>query len=1047
MTIAELSVRRPVTVTMVYILICVVACVFIPRLGIALYPTTELPVLSVMTTYSGVGPEEIDENVTQVIENAIKGVSGIKQIRSNSTEGRSNIMLEFGYDQDLDEAQDDIEQALNSVINRLPDDCGTPTVRQYDMSSMPIMRLAVQGELPRDELNNLAEDTITPMLERVNGVASVDVRGGSAKEIRVDIDRNRLDAYGLSFSAVSQALAARNIQLSSGEITQNGMDYEVVTSEYFENLDDIRQTVVTTIDGATIKVDDIADVYEGFDTTGRNVYINGIQSLYISVSNESDANPSSVSKGVQEILPKINEQLPRGITAYIISDDTTMIDSTMKEVYSSGISGALLAVVIIFLFLRNIKSSFIIGLSLPISILITLMCMSVMGLTCNLMTMAGLILGMGMVVDSSIVILENIYKHRAIGEKPAIAAILGSKNMINAIVASTLTTLCVFIPMLIYKNELEMIGQMFQEMVVTVVVSLISSLFVAVTIVPALCGSILKIETRTQKPLKNKILKKLDDMMSNGIKAVEDGYIKALEFCLNNRFLTITFVLAMLVYSIVQFSGMGMNLAPSSSADDQVNVTIKLPVGTNKEVVSEYLFRFQDIVIQECEGAYESIILDSGDSNSGSVQINLPEPSKQKMSPTDIKNALTPHLQSWSDVTITFSSGRGPGGSSSAIDVKLISNDTNAVEKTANEIIKVLEDKVPLVTDVTSDLENGSPRYRMVIDIDAASSAGVSVSTIANELKTAVSGTTATTYYENGDEIEVIVSLKDTDLQTVADLEALSINTDNVRMSLSNFISVTEGHSPQRIQREDGDRVNHVTAKLVEGAATTEVQSIVERVIDENIVLPESVELSYGGDAQDIENFGSAFVVIIILAIFLVFAVMAAQFESLVDPFIIFLSIPLLMIGVVGVYVMTGQTLSMYSIVGMVALVGIVVNNGIVLVDYTNQLVDKKIPVKKACLMAGKDRLQPILMTTLTTVIGMVPMAFFPGEGAESMQPVCITIVGGLCSGAFMTLFVTPVMYSLLNKRREKRFNDPMALINQLEELDSGKTNLSNTII
>lgn len=1047
MNITELSVRRPVTITMVYILICVVSFVFIPRLGIALFPSTEMPVLSVMTSYPGVGPEEIDENVTQVITNAIKGTAGIKSIRANSTEGNSNIMLEFRYDQDLDEAKDDIEQALSTITNRLPDDCGTPTVIQFDMSSAPIMRLAIQGEMPLDELYTLAEDTISPLLERVKGVASVDIRGGSTKEVHVDIDNNRLEAYGLSFTDISQALSARNIQLSSGDITQNGMDYEIITSEYFQNLDDIRQTTVATIDGATIRVDDVADVYESYDEQGRNVFINGIQSLYISISNESDVNPSEVSKGIQAMLPQINEEMPKGVSLYIISDDTTMIDATMGEVYSSGITGALLAVIIIFIFLRNIKSSFIIGLSLPISILITLMCMSIMDLTINMMTMAGLILGMGMVVDSSIVILENIYKHRELGEKPAIAAILGSKNMINAIVASTLTTLCVFVPMLLYKSELEMIGQMFQEMVVTVVISLIASLFVAVTLVPALCGSILKIETRKQKPLKNPILKKIDNAFDKAIRSVENGYVVAMNFCLNNRFLTLTLVFSMLVFSLVQFSGMGMNLAPSSSADDQVNITVTLPIGTNKDVVSDYLFRFQDLIIQECEGAYNSIILDSGTSNSGSIQINLPEPSQQTMSPTQIKEVLTPLTTDWTDVTISFSSGRGPGGSSGAVDITLASNDTNAVEQVIEEITQLLETNMPMLSDISNDLENGSPRYRMAIDIDAAAAAGVSVSSIANEIRTAVSGITATTYYDGGTEIEVIVGMKDNDLNSPSDISALSINTVNGRMTLDNFVTIEEGRSPQKIQREDGERINHITASLKDGVAATDVQEVLEQLIATNIVLPDTVDLSYGGDARDIEQFSGAFVIVIILAVFLVFAVMAAQFESLVDPFIIFFSIPLLLIGVVAVYKLTGQTLSMYSIVGIVSLVGIVVNNGIVLVDYTNQLVDKKIPVKEACLKAGRERLQPILMSTLTTVFGMVPMAFFPGEGAESMQPICITIVGGLCSGAFMTLFVTPVMYSLFNKRREKRFNDPMALINQLEELDSGTFDVKNTVI
>lgn len=1035
MTIAELSVRRPVTIVMVYILICVIACVFIPRLGIALYPKTEMPVLSVFANYPGVGPEEVDQNVTQLIVERVKGIAGLKNITSTSSTGSARVMMEFGYDQDLEEAKGDIEQALNGITNALPDGCSTPTVRQFDMSSSPIMRLSVRGNLDLHELNNLAESIISPMLQRVKGVAQVDVNGGASRHVVIDVIHNRLEAYGLSLSAISQALSARNIQVSAGNITIDGMDYEIVTSENYSSLDEIKNTVVTTKNGVPIRIDDLANVYEEYDSSRRKVYINGEPGLYMSISNETDSNASTVSKGIHEMIPLVNEALPKGITLEVVSDNTTMIDATMKEVYSSAITGALLAVIVIFIFLRNLKCSFIIGLSLPISILITLMCMSFMNLTVNMMTMAGLILGMGMVVDSSIVILENIYLHREKGEKPAIAAILGSKNMINAIVASTLTTLCVFIPMLIYKAELEMIGQMFQEMVITVVISLVASLFVAVTLVPALCGSILQINTRVQKPLKNKLLKSVDNFMEKSIQGLENGYEKALDFCLNNKFLILSLVVSMLILSVVKFSSMGLNLAPRSSSDDQVNVTVTMPIGTNKDIVLEKLFEFQDIILKECEGAYKSIILNSGTSNSGSIQINLPELGKQPMTPNQIKEKLQPYLKQWSDTTVSFSSGRGPGGGT-AIDVTILSDDDVAASKVSDEIIAILSEKVPELTDITSDIENGSPRYIMSINKEAAFDAGITVSNIANEIVTAISGRTATSFYQDGDEIDVLVTIQDKDLSSTSDITSLSINTANGKMTLDNFITIESGKAPQRIQRENGDRINHVRAKVIPGATTTEIQQIVEKTLSENLVLPDSVKIQYQGEARDIENFGGAFIIVILLAVFLVFAVMAAQFESLVDPFIIFLSIPLLAIGVVFVYSVTNQQLSMYSIVGIVALVGIVVNNGIVLVDYTNQLVDKKTFVRKACLDAGRNRLRPILMSTLTTVAGMVPMAFFPGEGAESMQPVCITIVGGLCSGAFMTLFVTPIMYEIFNKRREKRFDDPMALINQLEEYD-----------
>lgn len=1038
MDIAELSVRRPVLMVMVYILICAIAAVFVPRLGIALTPDIEFPSVSVFTSFSNVGPEEIDTNVTKVLTNQLSRIKGLKKITSTSRTGSSWINLEFGYNCDLDEVTSDVESAIARVSGWLPDGCGSPSVMKFNMSSMPIMRLAVEGDLPINELKTVAEDTVSPFLERVDGVASVDVQGGASKEIRVDVSTNRLEAYGLSLSTIAAALAARNYQLSSGEITQNGIDYEIITSEYYHNLDDIRQTILSTSNGAVIRVDDIADVYEQYERLGREVYINGVPGLYISVTNESGTNASTVSKGVHAVLAEINKAVPPGVNVSVVSDDTTMIDTTMNQVYTSIIEGVILAMLVIYFFLRNFKSTFIIGLSIPVCFLITLLCMALMGMSINLMTMCGLILGMGMVVDSSIVILENIYNRRIDGYRPAVAAILGSKNMINAIMASTLTTICVFIPMLIYKSDLKWMGLIFYEAIVTIVCSLVSSLFVAVTLVPALCGSILKLDRPDERPIKFKPILLFDKAVEGIIVATENIYVKLLGFCLKNRFIIVVMVIVIMIYSILQFTTFGMNVSPPSNADDQVNVTITLPIGTNKKVVLGYLFDFQEIVEKECKGAYKNIILNTGGSNSGSVQINLPDLTKQTMKPAEIKAKLQPYLKSWSDVTVSFSSGRGMGGGAKAIDVKLISNDTVASRETADKIVTVLK-QIPSLVDVATDFEDGSPRYQLVINTEAAAACGVSVSAIAKEIRAAINGVTATTFYEEGNEYDIIVAVPEEELISTGDIGNLFISTPNGRMTLDNFVTYKETNAPQRIQREDGDRVNHVTAGLAAGVTATEAQAAVEKAIKESIVLPDSVDLAYGGDAGDINSMGGIFIIVAGLAIFLVFAVMAAQFESLVDPFIIFLSIPLLSIGVVAVYKITGQQFSLYSAVGVIALIGIVVNNGIVLVDYINQLVDQKIRVFDACLMAAKSRLRPILMSTLTTVFGMVPMAFFPGEGAEMMQPVCVTIVGGMMSGAFMTLFISPVMYTIFNKRREKRFDDPNALINQLASYDSGE--------
>ncbi len=1038
MNITELSVRRPVTVVMVYVILIVLAVMFIPKLGTALLPETTYPVITVQTTYSNAGPEIVDKNVTQKLVNQLGSVTGVKSITSTSSNGSSQVRLEFGYDVDLDEVTAEINTLITRFSRSLPDGCGTPSVMRYDAmrsGSSSFMRLSVKGDMPVDELKVVAEDIITPLLERIEGIASVDVQGGTTKTIYITVSRERLEAYGITTSQISQALSGRNVETSMGQLTQDGKDYEIITSNYYENLEEMRQTVITIKNGIPVRIDDVAEISEEYSTSNGGVYINGSQGIYISLSNESGTNDSTVAKAVKAAMDNINAQVPSGVTVAVMSDNTSMITSTLNQVYNSAYQGAILAMLIILLFLRNIRSSIIIGLSIPFSFIITLTVMSWMGLTVNMMTMAGLILGMGMVVDSSIVILENIYNHRVAGERSAIAAILGSKNMMNAIVASTLTTLCVFIPLIIYKAELEQLGQLFSDLVITVCVSLISSLFVAITLVPALCGSIWPIFSRTQKPLKFRVTRAIDTFLAKVEEKLEAGYVAGLKFVLNNRLIVLVMVFSLVAYTWTQYNGFGMNMSPRSSSDDQVTVSISMPVGTNNKVVQEYLFKFQDIVEEECEGAFESITVNTGRSNSGSLQILLPDITEQKMTPDQIKAKLTPHLTDWADVTVSFSSGRGFGGGNNAIDVELISTDSIAAQETAEEIIRLLQ-QLPQITNPASDFENGAPRFEVVINKELAATYGASISSIANEIKNALNGSTATTFYENGNQYSVKVRLDENDVTTNADLSGLTVSTQNGKMPLDIFISFEEGAAPQSVKRENNKRINHVTAGVATGTTTTEAAALVKEYLTANLIVPDGVEISFGGEARSIEKFNSTFVLVIGMAVLMVFAVMAAQFESLIDPFIIFFSIPLLIIGVVWIHQITGQAFTLYSMVGMVALVGVVVNNGIVLVDYTNQLVDKKMPVYEACLEAGRNRLRPILMSTLTTVLGMVPMAFFPGTGAEQMQPVCLTMVGGLISGSIMTLFVSPILYTILNKRREKRFDDPDSLLNQLIDYD-----------
>ncbi len=1028
---------------MVYILICGVAAIFVPQLAVDMFPSTEFPMLMVTCSYPGAGPEEVEKNITEPLEDALASLEDLEEISSTSYEGSARIRLNYGFDKDMDEAADDIQSVLDSMSNRLPDDADAPVMRKFDPSQMPIMQLVVTGNLPIEELKSIAENTAKPMLERVPGVAEADVRGGQDRIVKVTISANRLEAYGLTVSSVASALANQNIQMSSGEITSGGLDYLIRTDEEFDSLQEIKQSVVKTISVPSIgssvnrsnvvRLEDIAEVELAYEESSSAVYVNGIPSVSLRLSDESDSNSIQVAKGVKAALQAINESLPDGVELIVIADDTSMTASSMNQVYQAAYQGIILAVIIIFLFLRSLKSTLVIAFSLPISILITLACMYFMGLTLNMMTMSGLILGVGMIVDCSIVILENIHRYRERGTKAKVAAILGSREMLSAIVASTLTTLCVFIPVLLFKSDLEMLGEMFEELVITVIISLICSLFVAVTLVPSLCGGYLRLDTRVQKPIRFKPLRVIDNFAERILTGLENGYKTALNWVLNNKFLVLSLVLVVFILSVQQFSSLGMNMSMRATTDDQVTINLSMPEGTTADVTQENLFAMAAIVESEVHD-YENIIIFARGGNSGSIEISLPDPDEQTQSAGEIMKLLRGHLTEFPSAVFTFSAGRR-FGSSSAVDVAVYSDDVDLSEQVADEIVTILQ-SVPEVLDPVSSLESGGPEMQISIDRDRAAALGISIKSLGTEVKALLAGVTATTFRLNGEEMSVELELDENDKSTMTDLSSFYITGTRGRIPLSNVATLVESRSPSSIDRENRTRIIHVTADANASAAVSELTPIIESVLSDRLVLPEGVTIEMGGEFREMQQFNSSIIIIVIVAILLVFGVMAAQFESLLDPFIILFSIPLLLIGVSAMYAITGQPFSTYAAVGIVALVGVVVNNAIVLVDYTNTLRGRGRPLRNAVLEAGAHRMRPILMTSLTTILGMVPMAFFPGQGAEQIQPIGQTMVGGLISSTFMTLFVVPSMYYILNKSIEKRRNARLLKQRQLLEIE-----------
>ena len=1040
MNLSELSVRRPVLMTMVYVLISVICLVFLPQIDLALYPSVDMPVISVMVDCEDAGPEEIELQVAEILEETLNSIENLDTMTSYSQDGRCMVILEFNYGTDLDEAYDDVTTATSRVTRRLPDWADSPSVIRFDsMGNDTIMRLMLTGEKSKDELQYIAENTVEPLLTRIEGVSQVNVFGGAPAEYDIEVDPNRLEAYDLTLSTISNMIYYRNIQGTGGEITQKGMDYSITTDARYLTIEEIEETFLGYADdGRPILLRDVADVKKGNESGGRLQYLNGNEIVTLNISNESDSSETSVARSVREALPAIQAVLDPGLELTIQSDNTTMISDTMSEVVKSAGQGVLLAALIIFVFLRNVKSTIIISLSMPISILITLMLMSVTGMSVNSMSMSGLILGIGMTVDASIIILENTYAFREKGERSAIAAILGSKNMFTAIVASTLTTICVFLPIIIYRYDIGQIGIMFQDLVITVCISLISSLFVAVTLVPALCGSILRINTRTQKPLKNKLLLAIDRAMDRGEHAMRNGYVRMLNFFLNRKLLLIVLLVLLLIFSLMKFADLGISLTPPMRTNDSVTLSLTLPAGSTQETSARYVFDMNENVLEALpEEAYTSIMLEVGSSNTGTVTIQLPDITEQVYSATDVQNMMRPYMNEYPEAAWIFSGGRGM--SSSGIDVVVYADDSALSLEASQEIKSILFEHVPQIENITSDLENGAPKYAVNIDYEKARDLGVNVYTLTETIEAALTGITDTeiSSFDADTSYDVVVRVDKDKLIDIDDLSALRIPTvSGGYVRLDAVADFELGTAPLEIMRENKVRVNHITADVMDGYAASDVQNVVDAVLEEYFVAPEGVRIDQQGEMSTFAEYVPTLVTIVLLALFLVYAVMAAQFESLIDPFIIFATIPLLLIGVIWIHVLMNQAFSLFSIVGIIALIGVVVNNGIVLIDCINRLVEQKVPVKQACLQAAYGRLRPILMTTLTTILGMIPLAFFPGEGAEMMQPIALTFVGGIVTGAFLTLLLSPTLYLLLNKHKEKHFDDPESLTNQLRDYD-----------
>ncbi len=1022
MNLAKGPVNRPILTTIAFLIIITLGLVSFSRLSIDLMPEVTYPTISVSTEYGNVGPQEMEESVSRPIEETLSAVQGVEEITSTSTEGRSSVRVLFNWGTDLDVAANDIRDRIDRALRRLPEDINRPMIRKFDLSAFPVLYLGISSDLNPLDLRQIVEDQIKYRIERVPGVAAVDIRGGLYREIHVDLKAAQLKALGISTDAILTALRSENRNVPAGLYDRGNFEILVRTQGEYHSLDEIRNTVVTTRRGVPIRIQDVASVEDSWEEIRQIVRINGQSALRISINKQSGANTVNVADGVKAEIERINRDIPQ-IQITPIIDTSTYIKQSINNVGRSTMLGGILAIFILFLFLRNVSSTAIIATAIPISIIATFGLMYFGGFTLNIITFGGLALGIGMLVDSAIVVLENIYRHREAGQTPVQSALTGSSEVSSAIIASTLTTLVVFFPVVFIRG---MSGIMFQQMAYVVSFSLLCSLIVALTLIPMLSFKFLKFQT-TEHTQNESRLHKIYAYSEKVFLQIEQQYAQILDWALGHKKTVLISVSFLFVFSVFLVRLIGVELMPAAD-EGEVRVSLEMAVGSRLELVDQTTLVVEQIVnehVPEAVSIYSSIGgggFRSSGGHTGEVRVTLAPRAERRRSSEDIANDLRQKLSGLPGVTIRTRAGQGlfllrmGTSSSNSVEVEIRGYDLETANLLAQRVDQLIQN-VPGITDTKISREEGSPEQIIRIDRQKAADLGLGVSRIGDALQTAVGGTFASYYRERGKQYRILVRLSEEDRMDLEELlDLTSINNRGESVILRNVVQAVHQEGPVRIERKDQERIITIDANFT-GRDMGSVISDIRREL-RTVPVPKDFSILFGGDYEEQQKAFKELLLGLVLAIFLVYMVMAGQFESFRDPLVVLFSIPMGLIGIVMTMILTKTIFSMQAFIGCIMLAGIVVNNAILLVDYTNQLRrNEGMQLLDAIRLAGSRRLRPILMTSLTTVLGLLPLSFGLGEGGETQAPLARVVIGGLLSSTLITLVLIPVIYSIFEQK------------------------------
>lgn len=1023
------AVKRPVMTILCFVTVVILGLFSLSKLPIDLYPDIDTNTIMVMTTYQGASASDIEQNVTRPLENVLNSVSNLKHITSKSRENISVITLEFEYGYDIDVLTNDVRDKLDMVSSQLPDEAETPIIFKFSSDMIPVVLLSVNATESMPGLYKILDEGVANPLARISGVGSVSISGAPKREIHIYADPARLEAYGLSIEQISGVITAENRNIPGGTIDIGSDSYSMRVQGEFTSADQMADIVVGNVGGRSIYLKDVARIDDSIEERAQQTFNNGEKGAMIIIQKQSGANSVEISEKVLEMLPRLQKRLPSDVKLDIIVDTSDNIRNTIASLVETVLFALLFVVLVVFFFLGRWRATLIITITIPISLIASFIYLAITGDSLNIVSLSALSISIGMVVDDAIVVLENVTTHIERGSDPKQAAVHGTNEVAVSVIASTLTLIAVFFPLTLVTG---MSGVLFRQLGWMVTIMMIISTICALSLTPMLCSQLLRLNNKH-----GKLYTLLFTPINRGLDAFDNGYARLLGWVVRHRLITILICMATFVGSLFLMKHVGTEFFPTND-DARLNVSMETPIGTREEItrettlrlVEEWRKKYPEIeVINFTTGSASSdntfaSLRDNG-SHIVSMNIRLSDPGERDRSSSEIAELMRKdlrHYPEYKKAIVNVGGMSGGMGGQATIDFEIYGYDFAETDSVAQNLKKVLE-AIPGTANINISRSEYQPEYQVDFDREKLARYGLNLATAATALRNRINGSLASRFREDGEEYDIKVMYDPEHRTSISDIENILLyNSAGTAVRVRDVGTVVERSTPPTIERKDRERIITVST-AVQGVPMSEVVVPAQAAI-EGMDLPQGISIDLAGSYEDQQESFTDLLTLAVLIIILVYIVMAAQFESYTYPGIIMTSLLFAFSGVFLILWLTGHSLNVMSMIGAIMLIGIVVKNGIVLIDYISLNRERGLSIRRAVILGGKSRLRPVVMTTLTTILGMVPMAVGTGQGAELWRPMGTAVIGGLTVSTILTLLFVPVLYCVFAStgiRRQRR--------------------------